>query len=442
MPLAAAPRHAAAAHTELPRLTTRLTPASMRSASGSDRAMGSTACRLLVLVPRPQGSGQQQAMAARAENRQADLLVPTSPFQPAHRTPKLLRLAKLRLPVTTMPKIQQKPVATRPRPCRKPASPRQSAPTSTEETPASPAPVLVHEAGSGPADKMQPDPSVQEETRDADGASASCSTPPQQASDDDAEATCYFSWGMLVSRDTEERVRAWIIQHMFLTCLLCTSTDVTVLDVQEVKNETSERDTASPQNEADRLELTEALPHASVSSEGRQPQSTCGASCFGPAPPVHRAKASQKSTVLASRRRPVAARPKPIQKAAGPQQGAPSHTLLAPRTTAQVQVPEAGSGPADNMPPGPSAQEGRRDCEEAPTSDSHTAQQIVPYLPGPFQAGPVALRYRWVPPSLLRVHVELSCSLCKCNYTVKKNVKRNWKIPLKGMMKKRMPKSQ
>ena len=36
---------------------------------------------------------------------------------------------------------------------------------------------------------------------------------------------------------------------MFLTCLLCTSTDVTVLDVQEVKNETSERDTASPQNE-------------------------------------------------------------------------------------------------------------------------------------------------------------------------------------------------
>lgn len=241
MPLAGAPRHAASARTEVHKLPPLQAPTSMRSPRSSHHAMGSTACRLPPLVPCPPGNAQQQDMPARAKNWEADQLVPMPPLQPAHKTTKSLALAYLRRPVAAkMAEVCQKPVAARPKPCWKPAPPQQGPPTRTVGAPRTTAPVLVPEAGSGPADEVLPDPSAQEGVRDADGAS----TAAQQAADDGAEAAG-IPWGMPSSKDVEKKMCSWVKEHMFLPCLLCASRDVVLVDVQEERKDTPEREAAA-----------------------------------------------------------------------------------------------------------------------------------------------------------------------------------------------------
>ena len=228
---AAATRHAAAAQAGVPKLPALQAPSSMRSPRGGDHASKATACRLPALAPCPRGNAQQQDMAAGAESWEGDTLVPRLPLQPARPTPKSLRLANWR-----------QPVSARPKPSHKPAGPQQGTTTCTLGTPT--APVLAPEAASGPADETRPGPSAQEGRRDADGAPSSRSLAAQQAADDGAKAGG-ISWGMLVAKDTEERVRSWMREHMLLSCCLCASRSVVLVDVEEERKDSRKRDAAA-----------------------------------------------------------------------------------------------------------------------------------------------------------------------------------------------------
>ncbi|XP_021252309.1 fibrous sheath CABYR-binding protein-like isoform X2 [Numida meleagris] len=368
MPLAAAPQHAAAAKTHVPKLPALQAPASMRSPRGRDHE----------LIPCPQGNAQQHDMAARTESWEADRLVPVPPLKPAHATPKSLRLA-----------YQRRPVAARPKPSQKPAGPKQDAPTSSLGTPTRSAQVLTIKAESGPTDKMPPDPSAEGGTRDADGAPTSRSEATQQAAEDGAKAAG-ISESTLGAKDTEKSPRFRKKLRKFMSCSRCkirylpleverrdvtarhAATQTDEVPVRTPSGEAEARPAASgvavsSQHEADSLELRQALPFSSDYRKERQ--STCGESLLVPAPPLQPAHATPKSLRLAYRRRPVAARPKLSQKLAGPKQDTPTDTLGTPTRSAQVLTVKADeSGLADTMRPDPSAEEGTRDIKGAPTS--------------------------------------------------------------------------
>ena len=130
--------------------------------------------------------------------------------------------------------------------------------------------MLAPEAASGPADEMEPDPSAQEGTGDVDGAPASHSLAAQQAADDGAKAGG-ISWGMLVAKDTEERVRSWMREHMLLSCCLCASRSVVLVDVEEERKDSRKRDAA-----AEAAEVPARTP--SGEAEAQPPASAVAAS--------------------------------------------------------------------------------------------------------------------------------------------------------------------
>ena len=216
---AAATRHAAAAQAGVPKLPALQAPSSMRSPRGGDHASKATACRLPALAPCPRGNAQQQDMAAGAESWEGDTLVPRLPLQPARPTPKSLRLANWR-----------QPVSARPKPSHKPAGPQQGTTTCTLKTPT--APVLAPEATSGPADEMEPDPSAQEGTGDVDEAPASHSLAAQQAADDGAKGAG-TSPSVPGARDIKERPRSFMSVRLLLSCSLCKQAYVIRKDVKK-----------------------------------------------------------------------------------------------------------------------------------------------------------------------------------------------------------------
>ncbi|XP_004949660.2 NAC-alpha domain-containing protein 1-like isoform X1 [Gallus gallus] len=391
MPLTAAPQNAATAQGQVPTWSTLPAAASRSSPRGRAAAVGATASELA--VPHLQGNRQHQDTTARAEGWQADVQVPAPPLKPAMQTPKSLRLA-----------YRRRPVATRPGPCRKPARPGQRAATSTVGRPARATQVLAPKAGSSPAHQARPAPIAQEDTRDAVKASASRSLAAEQAADDGANAagTSQATQG---AKGSEERARSVKRGGMFLPCCLCSSTcSGALMDEQEEGGDAVERDAvavtatdpgstsfgeaeaqppSSPvpgnlEHEVDRLELRNALTHSSIPGEGRQPLPTCGPSLHVPASPLKHAHATHKFFNLAYyRRRQVATRPGPCQKPAGPRQRAATSTVGRPARATQVLAPKAGSSPAHQARPAPSAQEGTQDAVKASASHSLAAEQAA-----------------------------------------------------------------
>ncbi|XP_021236204.1 nascent polypeptide-associated complex subunit alpha, muscle-specific form-like isoform X2 [Numida meleagris] len=416
-PPAAAPQNAAAAHGQVPTLPTLPATASRSSPRGGARAVGATASRLAVLVPRLQGNPERQDMAMRAEGWEAVLRVPAPPLKPANETPKSLRLA-----------YRRRPAATGAGPCQKPAGARQCAPTSTRGTPAQTAQVL---AGNSPTDQMRPDPRAQEGTRDADRVCTSRSLPAEQAADDGAKAGG-TSLAMLHAKGTEERARSRKRECVFLPCCLCTSTccDVVVQEVQEEGEDTAERDAVA---EAAREPVStsggeaEAQPPASpvpgnlqhkvdrLEPEEKQPLPTCGPSLHVPAPALKPAHATRKSLNLAYQRHPVATGAGPCQKPAGPRQRAPASTAGTAARTAQVLAPKPGKVPTDQKRPDPRAQEGTGEADRACASRSLAAERAADEGAKAGGTSPAMLRVKGTGErarSSKREGVFLPCCLC------------------------------
>lgn len=72
----------------------------------------------------------------------------------------------------------------------------------------------------------------------------------------------------------------------------------------------------------------------------------------------------------------------------------------------------------------------------------HNRQQMMVPEAGPSQNMPGVRYMCYRPLSLIRVHAYLSCSLCKCNYVVQKDVKKSWKEALREMLQQGKLKSQ
>ncbi|XP_032297346.1 proteoglycan 4-like isoform X2 [Coturnix japonica] len=154
------------------------------------------------------------------------LCVPAPPLKPAHATRKSYNLT-----------YRRRPVATRPRPCRKPASPRQSAPTSTEETAAQATQLLAPQVGSSPTHQTPPAPSAQEGSKDAVKAPESHSQEAEQAAEGGARAAG-TPQDMLVEKDDEERACSSKRGGMFLPFFLCCSTSTSTSSLMdEVEDE-------------------------------------------------------------------------------------------------------------------------------------------------------------------------------------------------------------
>ncbi|XP_072216528.1 uncharacterized protein [Excalfactoria chinensis] len=429
VPLTAAPRNAATAGGQVPRLPTLPPVASGSFPRGRAGAVGAATSR--VAVPGLEGW-------------QADLSVPALPLKPAERTRKCLDLTYwMRLG------------ASRPGPWMKPAGPGQRASTSTVRTPLATTQVLVPEAEKDPEDEKQPAASAQEGTGDADRVSTSRSLAAEQAADDGAEgagtsqadrvstshslaaekaaddgaegavdsqadrvSTSRYlaaeqaaddgaegagtSEAILDAEDSKERACSARRGGRFLPyCLCCSTCSAVETDEQEEGKDTAERDhvavagkepvstsfpgaealpPASPepenlQHEVDGLELEDTFTHSDVSGEGSQPQPTCGPSMYVPEPPLKPAHATRKFYNLAHRRHPIATGP--CQKPTSTRQRAATSTEETAAQAAQVLTPQAGSSPTDQTPPAPSAQEGTGDAVSAPASHSLEAEQAA-----------------------------------------------------------------
>ncbi|XP_019466246.1 proteoglycan 4-like isoform X2 [Meleagris gallopavo] len=184
------------------------------------------------------------------------LHVPVPPLKPAHPSRKFLNLA-----------YQRSPVATRPGPWQKPAGPRQRAPSSTVRAPAQTTQVPAPKAGKHPKGEIRPAASAQEDTRDADRVSMSCSLAAEQAADDGAKAAG-TSQTMLGARIAEERAGSGRSGAVFLPYCLCCSTCRDVLMDEQEEGEDSTVGEAAKGPASTPSGQAQSLPPASALSAG------------------------------------------------------------------------------------------------------------------------------------------------------------------------------